>query len=192
MTLKSFIRYKIPRDNSCLFRAVDFLLVGRTNNNAPTKWRTLCAQHIRNHPEKYSAVYLGQNVDNYCNWLLLNSSWGGETEIIILCELNDIQISVIQIEASVGILTYSPSKMTDRVKRIYILYTGEHYDAIINRQNNRCSSIISKDFRYTEKLALACGQRHKKELEKEKRIQKFQNKHSECFSIFSCIDCFCN
>jgi hypothetical protein len=190
MTLKTFVRHGIPKDNSCLFAAVDFLLFGGTNENAPTMWRSKCVEYIRNHPEKYSAICLGQNVADYCKWLLLKSSWGGETEIIILCELNNIQISVIQIETSVGILTYSPSDVKDRLRRIYILYTGNHYDAIIDKRSNRCTSIPSKDFEYTEKLALACGRRYKLELKKEKRIQKFLNEYSGCYPILFCIKCY--
>lgn len=162
---------------------MEFLLLdGRNNKNTPAMWRNLCVQHIKNDPEKYSDVYLGRNADDYCEWLLLNSSWGGETEILILCELNNIQISVIQLETLV-ILTYSPPVMTERVERIYILYTGKHYDAIMDRKKNRYKFLFN-DFEYSELSALTCARRHASKKER-KRIQK---KFVGCLARFRLFD----
>ena len=71
-------RQRIPNDNSCLFTAIDFL-----NNNgvfcedAATKLRTACIEVIKENKDNvYDALRLGQEPDEYCDWLSLWSSWG--------------------------------------------------------------------------------------------------------------------
>mmetsp|Transcript_530 Transcript_530/g.598 ORF Transcript_530/g.598 Transcript_530/m.598 type:complete len:222 (+) Transcript_530:159-824(+) len=158
----NFIRARVPHDNSCLFTAVDYLVHnGIFRFKAAEKLRTICIDKIQKNPAKYTSVYLDQNVQDYCDWLNLNTSWGGENEILILAELFDIQISVIQIE-TLSILTYSPPNVTENVntKRIYILYTGQHYDAIIDEDNQQYM-FESDDYAVYDTLALSCAEDHK-------------------------------
>lgn len=156
----SFARARVPHDNSCLFAGVDFLMHnGIFRGNAAENLRKICIDKIKRNPEKYTQVYLGQNVQDYCDWLILSTSWGGENEILILAELFDIQISVVQLE-TLSILTYSPPKMTENLKRIYILYTGQHYDAIIDEDNQRFV-FEADDYAIYDSLALSCAEFHK-------------------------------
>jgi hypothetical protein len=64
----NFIRARVPRDNSCLFTAVDFLIHnGIFHDKAAEKLRTICIDRIQKNPAKYTQVYLDQNVQDNCD-----------------------------------------------------------------------------------------------------------------------------
>lgn len=123
------LRQRIPNDNSCLFTAVDFLVQGgRFVSGAATLLRQECISHIRRHPEEFTSLRLDNKpVDEYCEWLQDEFSWGGENEILILSVLKKVQIVVIPLDSLVP-LVYSPSSYDGK---IYLMYTGQHYDAFV-------------------------------------------------------------
>ena len=159
----SFIRLRVPPDNSCLFTAVDCLLhSGVFRENAAADMRALCIERIKGDHETYSDLYLGQRSADYCDWLSLSTSWGGEVEIIILAELNNIQISIVQME-TLSILTYSPPFVAGQgnIPRIFLLYTGQHYDALMDEKNSTYT-FADDDSEVVELLALSCAESYKK------------------------------
>ena len=167
----NFVRLRVPPDNSCLFTAVDCLLnSGIFRGNAADNMRTMCIEKIKGDPQRYTDLYLGQDVNEYCDWLKLCTSWGGEVEILILSELNNIQISVLQME-TLSTLTYSPPNVTGNVLRIFLLYTGQHYDALMDEQNKKYVFELD-DIEMVEMLALTCAESYKTAWDEELRTRK--------------------
>lgn len=48
-------------------------------------------------PQKYNSVLLGKANDEYCEWILKDTSWGGEIELMILAEYYNCEICAISI-----------------------------------------------------------------------------------------------
>ncbi|RPB21440.1 OTU-domain-containing protein [Terfezia boudieri ATCC MYA-4762] len=110
-------------DNSCLFRALSYVL---TNGlTSPTELRQIVTTWIQNDPETYSAAVLGQPVDEYCQWISMESSWGGGIELAILAKFFDIEILAIDVS------TLSTMRFNDpRPRFCMLVYSGIHYDAL--------------------------------------------------------------
>jgi hypothetical protein len=94
---------------------------------------------------------------------------GGEVEIQILSELKNVYISVVQLK-TLSVLTYSPPNPTESRGRIFILYTGQHYDAIVGDDEQKlfCNPppLEEKCDRH-ESEAIACARQHKDAWEKQ-------------------------
>mmetsp|Transcript_18251 Transcript_18251/g.34139 ORF Transcript_18251/g.34139 Transcript_18251/m.34139 type:complete len:217 (+) Transcript_18251:70-720(+) len=163
-------RQRIPNDNSCLFTGIGFCLNGEFVGNESVKQRKLCVDTIKSDPDKFSELYLGKDVDEYCAWLMIDTSWGGEIEILILAEIWSIQVSVVQIE-TLTILTYSPPEHIPSRGRIYLLYTGQHYDVLIDADSVRSNYLFPTDDSY-DSAALECAGVHKQEWEDALRTRK--------------------
>lgn len=167
------IRVRIPNDNSCLFTAIDYLIHGTYRPNAANELREKCAQSIIFNPEKFNSTYLNQEPSEYCRWILLETSWGGEIEINILSELFHVSIIVIPLE-TLNPLRYSPLG-SDSIGVIFLLYTGQHYDAIISESLQTLFPFHSQeDLSQLEKLVLECClfEKNKWELEMRTRTRK--------------------
>ena len=97
--------------------------------------------------------------------MLKDTSWGGEIEILILANFKKVQISIVAI-ASSTILTYSPE--VEYSGRIYLLYNGQHYDAIVGVEHGQCvfSTGDQEIIEIHEGHAKACATALKEELEK--------------------------
>jgi hypothetical protein len=127
------IRVCIPNDGDCLFTAIDYLINGITRENGAIELRQECVNVIKSNPYIYNELLLGDDPNEYINKLgISQGQWGGELEINILAKLKNIQISVVSLDNS-RILTYSPNN-NECTSRIYILYRGQHYEALINEQ----------------------------------------------------------
>lgn len=88
-----------------------------------------------------------------------NEFTGGEVEIQILAEIKNVHISVVQLQ-TLGVLTYSPPNPQASKGRIYILYTGQHYDAIVAEGGDEKLFPNSEAGRI-EVEAIKCAQAHK-------------------------------
>ena len=72
---------------------------------------------------------------------------GGENEISILAELTQHEIAVVSLIGS-NILTYSPHTSPKEGcprMRVYILYTGQHYDALLGAEGQSIFEIHDED-----------------------------------------------
>ena len=68
-------RQSVPNDNSCLFTAIGYCLSSKFELNAVNMQRKMCVEHIKCHSDKYSELYLGKNIEDYCEWLMLDTRW---------------------------------------------------------------------------------------------------------------------
>ena len=81
------LRRVVPADNSCLFRAIAYLLhpevvvLGCPAAQVPTplatSLRTVVANTVLSNPETYSEAMLGKPPADYATWIQKSESWGG-------------------------------------------------------------------------------------------------------------------
>ena len=179
--LSGMRRQRIPNDNSCLFTAVDYL----TSNcefgiDAAANLRLKCVDVIKADPEKYDVVRLEKEPEDYCNWLMQETSWGGEIEILILCDLCQVEISVVSIETT-NTLTYSPT--TSECKgRIYVLYNGQHYDAMVSLDGESL-------FPLTDPIACGAHESHAKACAAELKAEFEKSLRRRVRQRIKCLGC---
>ncbi|KAI9886652.1 MAG: hypothetical protein M1823_001566 [Watsoniomyces obsoletus] len=113
----------MPDDNSCLFRAVGAGVTGTVDSMI--ELRALIALSIQMEPDIYTAVVLEQSPDEYCKWIQTEYSWGGAIEMNILSQHFEVEI------CSIDVQTLRVDRFNEgRPKRIIVVYSGVHYDAI--------------------------------------------------------------
>jgi ubiquitin thioesterase OTU1 len=78
-------------DNSCLFRALSYVMT--RSMMSVTELRQLVAGTIQENTTEYSAAVLEQSPDAYCEWIKMESSWGGGIELGILAEFFGMEVS---------------------------------------------------------------------------------------------------
>jgi ubiquitin thioesterase OTU1 len=79
-------------DNSCLFRALSYVLTG--SMMSVVELRQLVAETIQANPQQYNEAVLEQKVDAYCEWIKMESSWGGGIELGIFADFFDVEVSL--------------------------------------------------------------------------------------------------
>jgi len=114
----------MPDDNSCLFRALSYALLGPTIDGM-TELRSLVAQRIQAQPEFYSAAVLGKNPDAYCRWIQREASWGGGIEMAILSQEFDVEVCSINVQ-DLRVDRFNEGKKS----RCILVYSGIHYDVV--------------------------------------------------------------
>jgi ubiquitin thioesterase OTU1 len=118
------LRRVIDSDNSCLFNSIGFCMFGE--KTLQQKLRTIVKEEIESNPGHYEPM-LEKPIDEYCEWIMRSTSWGGGIELYILSKYFHVEMCVINIE-SLNDTVYGEDGGYD--KRIYLLYSGIHYDAI--------------------------------------------------------------
>ena len=113
----------MPDDNSCLFRAFGSALFGALDNMQ--ELRSIIAQTIQSQPDKYPAVVLEKNPDDYCRWIQTEDAWGGFIELEILSKYFAIEI------CSIDVQTLRVDRFNEgSPQRCILVYSGIHYDVI--------------------------------------------------------------
>ena len=124
-----FIRRSVPNDNDCLFSAILYLMEGRVPAGGAAALRQHCAAVIGANPELYSEAVLGMDNAAYRAWITNKFNWGGETEVVILCEKYGVEIAIVSCE-SFRTLVYGEGA-PGCAGRVFLLYTGQHYDPLV-------------------------------------------------------------
>jgi len=73
-------------------------------------------------------------VTEYAEWIMNPHHWGGESEIVVLSEHYKIEIAVVSCEM-MHTMVYGEGAKNGR---IYILYTGSHYDPLVTGSSPDC------------------------------------------------------
>jgi len=110
-------------DNSCLFRALSYVMTRSVMS--VTELRQLVAGTIQENTTEYSAAVLEQSPDAYCEWIKMESSWGGGIELGILAEFFDMEICTVDVGTG-NMIRFNEGK--DMM--VIVAYSGIHYDAI--------------------------------------------------------------
>lgn len=110
----------MPDDNSCLFRAFNFAFLGGMDNMH--ELRSVIAQAIQANRDKYTAVVLDKEPDNYCRWIQTQDAWGGGIEL--------------------GMFS---------IYRFFLVYTHSHPPFALARFPNIIERMLILNTRYTER-----------------------------------------
>eukprot|EP00842_Homolaphlyctis_polyrhiza_P004186 jgi/Hompol1/4769/HPOL_003869-RA len=123
-------------DNSCLFSSVAYTAMrNEQSDGVPTdaierskaqSLREVVARDIMADSEEYSDAVLGRERSEYCKWIVRPESWGGAIELAVLARHLRTQISSIDV-ATGRIDCFGQG---DYPTKVFVLYTGIHYDAI--------------------------------------------------------------
>jgi len=116
-------------DNSCLFRAVNYVFM--RDVDLMTQLRLLIVQAIQDdsklpdEDQKFSAAVLGMSRDKYCQRISDPNTWGGAIELQILAVYFDMEIWSIDVATG---LVYKFNE--GRPSCGIVIYSGIHYDCV--------------------------------------------------------------
>jgi ubiquitin thioesterase OTU1 len=126
---RTITRRIIDADNSCLFNALGYLMV-RDKKQMNTVYRQMVAAVIQEDPTKYTSEILdGKSTSEYVSWILDTDKWGGEIEMSILAKALGVEIAAVDVQTG---KVYVYGNEYDFMDRVYVLYDGVHYDAIVS------------------------------------------------------------
>lgn len=114
----------MPDDNSCLFRALSYAVLG--DIDGMHELRSIVASAIQAQPDVYTAAVLERSPDDYCRWITGADSWGGAIEMGILSQHFDVEIASVNVE-DLRIDRFNEG----RAARCILVYSGIHYDCIV-------------------------------------------------------------
>eukprot|EP00300_Choanocystis_sp_HF-7_P004647 c13627_g1_i2.p1 GENE.c13627_g1_i2~~c13627_g1_i2.p1 ORF type:complete len:372 (-),score=76.15 c13627_g1_i2:51-1166(-) len=122
----------IANDHECLFNAIGYLVEGSCGKSTARRLRAVCADDVRNSPDRWPEFVLGMSNESYAQWIVNPLNWGGENEIVILSEHFSVEICVVSMQSG-SLLVYGEGGATKG--KIYLLFTGQHYDALVGGEN---------------------------------------------------------
>lgn len=132
----TWVRRQVPKDHTCLFASLVFLVEGpQKYNNSTDRFTSIialrkhCADTVLSDPAEWPEWKLGREPSEYAAWIQKSDSWGGEIELLILCEKLCVEVRVVDM-ATQTIITYGEGA-PGAVGRVHLLYTGQHYDPIV-------------------------------------------------------------
>lgn len=128
----AMIRRMVPNDHSCLFWAIAYAAEGGEASSAKAReLREICAQDALSDPDPVTrALLLGfENVEEYATWIRNEFHWGGENEVLALSRHYVVEVALVSCE-SLQVLCYGSDTPSCK-GRVYILYTGQHYDPLV-------------------------------------------------------------
>jgi ubiquitin thioesterase OTU1 len=121
----NFLVHRVmPDDNSCLFRALGKCLLG-SDVDGMIELRSTVAQGIQADTERFSAVVLEKEPDDYCRWIQNPNSWGGAVEITIIAEAFGIEVCAVNLE-DCSVQRFNEGQ----AMRVFLVYSGIHWDAL--------------------------------------------------------------
>lgn len=142
----------VPADNSCLFTSIDFVMENgkKIDLESGRQLRHIIAQIVAGDPNLYNPGFLERSNSEYCSWISDNRSWGGAIEVSILANYFQTEIDVIDSETG-RIDRFGEDKQFRQ--RVFLLYSGVHYDPIV-LENFDGTSIIQTKFDVTDEEVL--------------------------------------
>ncbi|TPX66553.1 hypothetical protein SpCBS45565_g04363 [Spizellomyces sp. 'palustris'] len=121
---REILLQEMKDDNSCLFRSIGYVL--ERSPEVVNKLRKIVADTIINDPINYNEAILGRNPVAYREWILQPNSWGGAIELAIFSDHFQVEIDSIDV-ATLRIDRFGEGKYS---RRVLILFSGIHYDAV--------------------------------------------------------------
>lgn len=142
----------VPADNSCLFTSIDFVMENgkKIDLESSRQLRHIIAQIVAGNPNLYNPGFLEKSNSEYCSWISDNKSWGGAIEVSILANYFETEIDVIDSQTG-RINRFGEDKQFRQ--RVFLLYSGVHYDPIV-LENFDGTSIIQTKFDVTDEEVL--------------------------------------
>jgi len=119
------VRRVVDSDNSCLFRAVGYVMHGSRAH--ADRLRRECADAVSADPVRFNEAILGASNAEYRAYLLNKDKWGGAIELMILSEVYKREIAAYDIVTQRRDLYGEGNGYSERVM---VIYDGIHYDAL--------------------------------------------------------------
>jgi len=119
-------------------------------------------------------------VQEYADWIMNTHHWGGENEIVVLSAHYKVEVAVVSCEAF-STIVYGQGPSANG--RIYVLYTGQHYDPLVAGALPNCSTDAEikiqpvGDNAVLDVAALAIAKKHVEEAARkaaQKRVKKIK------------------
>ena len=179
--LAALQRRHVPPNHSCLFTSFAYLCEDLDAENdaalrsASRRLREVCAAAVKADPEPDTrAALLGvESVDAYAAWIANDHHWGGEPELLMLAEHFNVAVSLASCETN-RLLHYAPAS-GEPPNRIWLLYTGQHYDPLVGADGARRLDAGADEARGAAALEIAA--QHTAEAARraaEKRVKKLK------------------
>lgn len=135
---------QIDSDNSCLFNAFSYVYDKNNHNDSSSLvLRNIIAQVISQNPIKYNTSFLGKSNPEYQEFIINPKKWGGAIELSILSDYFSVQICTFDIQS---LKRHCFGESIDYQDRVYLLYNGTHYDALVMSMDKA----LSTDFDITK------------------------------------------
>jgi len=119
--------YKIPDDNSCLFRALAYLCEGDDSSGKVSELRQMIGALVLSDPQKWNSGILGMKPEKYVEYIMKPNTWGGSIELSILSDFYQVQIVAIEVKNQA---VYRFGEDRGYAEQVFTLYDGVHYDAL--------------------------------------------------------------
>lgn len=166
------LRRYIAPDHSCLFACFTELCQGTIANEQVKEARQICSRAILSDPQTYCAAILGRPTEDYAKWIVNDLNWGGETELSILAVHFNVEVVVVPMHAPGTLLRYNNNNTVKG--RIYVLYTGQHYDCLVGKKEDGTEERILEQSEEWDKLATVAAEEalNKWEEKQRQRVRK--------------------
>lgn len=124
------VRRNMPDDNSCLFHSIAYVLEDKKTNSMEIveKMRHFVSKFILENPSLFNEAILDKTPTDYANWILNNNSWGGSIELAILSDYYKTEIFALD---TINVLKNVFGEEKPYSNRVYLIYDGIHYDALV-------------------------------------------------------------
>lgn len=117
---------EMPGDNSCLFHSVAYTCLDRARNRAD-EMRQIAIKEVLAKPNVFTAQVLEQPPSSYVQWMQNPKVWGGAIELQVFSEHFETEIVSFDYKY-LREDHFGAGK--DFKKRVFLIYTGQHYDAM--------------------------------------------------------------
>jgi hypothetical protein len=120
------IRRDMPPDNSCLFHSIAYTCLDRARDKAEDM-RKIVVQTVQSKPRVFNEQVLEQHPSSYVRWISDPKVWGGAIELIVFSE--HFETEIVSFDYKYLREDYFGEGKGYK-KRAFLIYTGQHYDAM--------------------------------------------------------------
>ena len=133
------IRRYVDADNSCLFSSIAYL-INKDNfcSSSNLIYRLLIVDYIKDNINIEND--LGIDKETYINNISEVSTWGGAIELKLFSKIFETEIASIDLETG-RVDIYG--EIENYKKRVYLLYSGVHYDPLVMNFTDDVSTDIT-------------------------------------------------
>lgn len=143
-------------------------------------------------PDTFGEWRLGRPIVEYTAWVRNHFNWGGEIEAFMLATHFKIELVIVSLD---GLILKYNSDAPDLQGRGYLLYTGQHYDALVGGASEETT--VEDEVRLhpvgdetSELLALGAAKVHKEERDFRATQRVVKKMKCECGAILDDNDAF--
>jgi hypothetical protein len=191
-------RRVIDADNSCLFNAIGYLMLGGEaafKTFDPLSYRRIVADAVLGDPESYGAEMLEKEPAEYAQWIMKPDKWGGEIELFVLAKHLGVEIVAVDIRTG-NCLTYghagvgadASQQVPAGANRIYVIYDGVHYDAVRREKGILPSAREVTKFDSRDEQTFAEVRQLAKTLREQKQFVNLSTGSLQCKVCFKVLD----